>query len=101
MKRILGGAAMAALLIGSASAYAATAPATATTAKIDYAARCASLAEQWKTAEAAHATNTHLGKAKADAAKAEKFCKSTKSADEKKGVSNYEAALKLLGVTPT
>ena len=99
MNRILVGAVVAATLLGSAAAYAATTPIK--TMKVDYAARCTSLADQWKTAEGANATNTNLGKAKADAAKGEKLCKSKKSSDEKKGAADYQAALKLLGVTPT
>jgi len=95
MNRILAGTALAVALMGSASAYAAN----ATT--MDYAARCTSLAEQWKTAESANADHASLGKAKADAAKAEKLCKSKKTAQQKKGASDYETALKLLGVTPT
>jgi opacity protein-like surface antigen len=95
MNRILAGAALAAALMGSAAAHAANTP------SVDYAARCTSLADQWKTAETANATHASLGKAKADAAKGEKLCKSKKSADEKKGSSDYEQALKLLGVTPT
>jgi len=106
MIRILAGAALAVALVGSASAYAATATpvkvaATSTTTKVDYGARCTTLADQWKTAEAANATNASLGKAKADAAKGETLCKSKKTSDQKKGVSDYESALKLLGVTPT
>lgn len=95
MKRILAGAALAVALMGSASAYAASTPA------MDYAARCTSLAGQWKTAETGNAANASLGKAKADAAKGEKLCKSKKSAEQKKGAADYETALKLLGVTPT
>lgn len=101
MKRIIAGAALAVAILGSASAFAATSTPAATPAPaVDYAARCTSLTEQFKTAEAANATNTKLGKAKAEAAKGEKLCKSTKSADHKKGAADYEAALKLLGVTP-
>ena len=102
MNRILAGTALAVALFGSAAAFAATTPAPAPTPApaVDYAARCTALAQQFKTAETANATNTKLGKAKADAAKGEKLCKSTKATDEKKGVSDYEAALKLLGVTP-
>lgn len=113
MMRILTGAAFAALLLGSASAFAGTATTTTstpsastttpahTTAAVDYGARCTSLAGQWKTAEGANATNTHLSKAKAMAAKGEKMCGSKTATDHPKGVSKYEAALKLLGVTPT
>ena len=112
MTRILAGAAFAAVLLGSASAFAAaTTPASTSTsavpmpahtavAPVDYAARCTSLADQWKAAEAANASNKSLGKAKADAARGAKFCKSTKVASEKKGSKKYEAALKILGVTP-
>ncbi len=110
MNRIIASTAFAALVLSSASAFAAatttpasntsTAPAHASSTPIDYAARCTSLATQWKTAEEGNATNAHLGKAKADAAKGEKLCASTKSSDHKKGAMDYEAALKLLGVTP-
>jgi hypothetical protein len=71
------------------------------TSTTNYRARCTSLAEQWKTAEASNATHVSLGKAKADAAKGEKLCKSTKAADQKRGVADYEMALKLLGMTPS
>lgn len=99
MTRIFSGAALAAIVMASA-AFAAT-PATTSIAKpVDYAARCTALAEQWKTAETANSANTNLGKAKADAGKASKLCASTKTADRKKGASDYETALKLLGVTP-
>lgn len=107
MTRILTGVVIAAALIGSASAFAATTPAPAAgtvhsaVPSINYAARCNSLADQWKTAEAANSSNKSLGKAKADAARGAKYCKSTKTASEKRGTRNYEAALKLLGVTPT
>ena len=101
MNRILAGTALAVALFGSAAAFAATTtPASTPAPAVDYAARCTALADQFKTAEASNATNKKLGKAKADAAKGEKLCKSTKATDEKKGVADYEAALKLLGVTP-
>lgn len=106
MNRILSGAAVAVALLGSATAFAAsTAPSTSTPAAaapapVDYAARCTALADQWKTAEAANATNKHLGKAKGKAAKGAKLCASKKDADHKKGSAAYEAALKLIGVTP-
>ncbi len=96
MNRILIGSALALGLFGATSAYAAT-----STTSVDYTARCTSLAGQWKTAETTNATHASLGKAKADAAKAEKLCKSKKSSDQKKGTDDYDAALKLLGVTPT
>ncbi len=100
MTRILTGALAAAFL--TTVAFAATpAPATHSASKpTDYAARCTALADQWKTAETANSTNANLGKAKADAEKASKLCASTKSDDHKKGAMDYEAALKLLGVTP-
>ena len=104
--------AAAALLIASNAALAADAPAatkpaaTATTMAaptpaIDYAARCTSLAGQWDTALAANAQHAKLGKAKAQAAKGEKLCKSIKTGDAKKGSKAYEGALKQLGVAPT
>ena len=96
MNRILVGSALAVALFGATSSYAAT-----SATPVDYAARCTSLAGQWKTAESTNATNANLGKAKADATKAERLCKSKKSSDQKKGAGDYDAALKLLGVTPT
>jgi hypothetical protein len=115
MNRILVGTALAVVLVGSSVAYAAnstpakTTPVAATSSTpaatpapaVDNAALCTSLADQYKTAEAANATNAKLGAAKAKAAKAEKECKSTKASDLKKGVADYKAALKLLGVTPS
>lgn len=106
MNRMLAGAALAVAILGSSAAFAATSsttphPAAATAPKVDYAARCTSLADQWKTAETANASNTSLAKAKAEAAKGEKLCKSKKTASRKKGVGEFEEALKLLGVTPT
>lgn len=98
MNRILAGAAMAAALLASPAFAATTTPAKAT--PVDYSARCTTLADQWKTAETANAANASLGKAKADAVKGEKMCKSKKASDKKKGAADYESALKLLGVTP-
>lgn len=97
MSRILVGALSVALL--ATNPVFAAAPTSV--AHVDYAARCKSLADQWKTAETANASHASLGKAKAEASTAEKLCKSKKDADMRKGVSDYEAALKLLGVTPT
>ncbi len=101
MTRILTGA-LAAVFMSSV-AFAATPATTATHAAakaVDYGARCTSLADQWKTAETANSTNANLGKAKADADKGSKLCASAKGGDHKKGAADYEAALKLLGVTP-
>jgi hypothetical protein len=95
MTRLITGLALSLILVGATSALAANSSTT------NYRARCTSLAEQWKTAEASNATHVSLGKAKADAAKGEKLCKSTKTADQKKGVADYEMALKLLGMTPS
>lgn len=105
MTRILTGTALAAIFMASA-AYAATpaTPATHTASvskSIDYTARCTTLADQWKTAEAANSSSASLGKAKADADKGAKLCGSKKVTDHKRGATDYEAALKLLGVTPT
>lgn len=100
MNRIVTGAAVTALLIASSTAFAATT--TPSVAKsIDFAARCKSLGEQWKSAETTNAANANLGKAKGDAEKGAKLCASAKAGDHKKGAADYEAALKLLGVTPT
>lgn len=105
MTRIATATAVAALLLGSVTAYAAN-QTTAANMNVNqpsarYTAQCTSLAGQWKTAEAAHMTSPNLGKAKADAAKGERLCKSTKASQLKHGASDYRAALKLLGVTPT
>jgi hypothetical protein len=81
------------------AAPAATMPAPAPTP--DYAAQCKSLGEQWTAAADAHKTDKSFAQAKSGATKAERNCKSTKAAAQKKGVSQYEAALKLLGVTTT
>ncbi len=104
MTRMATVTAFAALLLGSVTAYAANqtmaSNTSATQPSTDYTAQCSSLASQWQTAEAAHMTNPNLGKAKADAAKGEKLCKSTNVSQHKRGASDYRAALKLLGVTP-
>jgi hypothetical protein len=123
MNRIITGALLSVALAGAA--FAASAPATTTTTKPataaapaaapapaapaattpapapDFAAQCTSLGEQWKTAAEAHKTDKAFAQAKSGATKAERNCKSTKAAAQKKGVSQYEAALKLLGVTAT
>jgi len=119
MNRIITGALLSVALAGAA--FAASAPATTTTKPAaapaaaaapavttptpaptpDFAAQCKSLGEQWKTAADAHKTDKAFAQAKSGATKAERNCKSTKAATEKKGVSQYEAALKLLGVTAT
>lgn len=79
------------------AAHTATSPSTAT---VDYKARCTALEGEWQAAATTHATNASLGKAKSKAAKGKTSCASSKPDDHKKGVSYYEAALKLLGVTP-
>ena len=114
MNRVIFGAALAVALFGSV-AYAAGpstspspmgTPSTPTTAPAapaameDNSAECKALGTQWETAEAANASNSKLGKAKAKAMKAEKNCVSTKASKQKTGISQYKAALKLLGVTP-
>ena len=76
-------------------------PTTVEPAGTDDAARCATLAGQWKTVEAQNAINPKLGQARAKAQKAESLCKSAKLADKTSGVADYEAALHLLGVRPT
>lgn len=77
------------------------APATMPAPKPDYAAECKSLGTQWTGAVDAHKTDKTFAQAKSGATKAERNCKSTKAAAQKKGVGQYEAALKLLGVTAT
>ena len=123
MNRIFTGALLSVALVGAAFAASApastskpatpaatpaattTAPATTTTPAPaptpDYAAQCKSLGEQWTTAADAHKTDKSFAQAKSGATKAERNCKSTKASAQKKGVSQYEAALKLLGVTAT
>lgn len=106
MTRILTAASIAALLIGSATAYAA-APVTMTpishpsASSTNYTTRCSTLAGEWKTAEEGHLMSANLGKARADAAKGAKLCKSTSASKQKRGIADYRAALKKLGVTPT
>ena len=101
---------MAVALFGSAAAYAAspalaadsTAASAATPAAMpDYSLECKELGTQWETAQAANASNSKLGKAKAKANSAEKNCASTKASKQKLGLGQYKAALKLLGVKPT
>jgi len=106
MNRVIVGAAFAAALFGSV-AYAAGTPAPSTGAPAivvvpkateDTASECKALGTQWESAEAANASNAKLIKAKAKALKAEKNCASTKATKQKNGISQYKAALKLLGV---
>ena len=114
MNRAFVSAALAVALFGSAAAYAAStaapsastppppaAAAPAAPAAHDYAGECKELGTQWEAAEAANATNAKLGKAKAKGNAAEKNCASTKASKQKTGISQYKAALKLLGVKPT
>lgn len=77
------------------------APAAVPVSTPDYATQCASLAGQWTTAADANKTNKKFALAKSGATKGGRNCKSTKAAAQKKGVAQYEAALKLLGVTAT
>ena len=101
MTRILTGVLAAAFMSSVAFAATPATPVTHSASKaIDYTARCTALSDQWKTAETANSTNANLGKAKADADKGSKLCTSTKSSDHKKGAMDFEAALKLIGVTP-
>lgn len=109
MTRFLSAAAAAALLIGSTAAYAAAPvkttpishPSASSTTATNYTTRCAALAGEWKTAEEGHLMSANLGKARADATKGAKLCKSTSVTEQKRGAASYEAALKSLGVTPT
>lgn len=108
MTRLVLVVATAALFVSAASAFAATstpvAPVSNTiatpTVAINYSARCTSLENQWKAAESTHVTNPNFGKAMVDAARGEKLCKSSVVSQHKLGASDYEAALKTLGVTP-
>lgn len=83
------------------TATATTTPAPTPAPAPDYAAQCKSLGGQWTAAVDAHKMDKNFAQAKSGATKAERNCKSTKASVEKKGVSQYEAALKLLGVTAT
>ena len=113
MIRIMIGAAFACALLGSSalaagpSAPSSMTPTTAPSStppaapKMDLAGECKELGTQWEAAETANATNAKLGKAKAKAKAAEKNCASTKASKERTGISQYKAALKVLGVKPT
>lgn len=81
--------------VASAAASAPAAPAP------DHAAQCKNLGSQWKTVAETHKTDKKFAQAQSDAMKAERNCATAKSSAQKKGVSQYEDALKLLGVTPT
>lgn len=94
MTRFATAAALGALILTSTTAFAAH------RTPVNYIERCNSLESQWKTALDSHETSRHLGKAKADAARGERFCKSHKISQQRRGVSDYRAALKLLGVRP-
>ena len=84
-----------------AAAAAPAAPAATPAPTPDYAAQCKSLGDQWTAAADAHKTDKKFAQAQSGATKAERNCKSTKASAQKKGVSQYQAALKLLGVTAT
>lgn len=102
-------AALLATLMSSTAAFAATpgshpSPAsdmsTASAAQTADAQECSKLGEQWTAAEASHAKNSHLGEAKAKAAKAHELCTSTDETNVQKGLRDYRMALTLLGVKP-
>jgi hypothetical protein len=95
---------LAAALIGavfaSSLSVASTTDASATDASAqhnaaDESSQCTSLDSEWKTAEAACATNANLGRARALAREAETKCKSPEAAQRKLGVSKYQSALRL------
>lgn len=69
-------------------------------APVNYTAECKALGLQWSGAMATHASDTQFAKAKAGAVRGERNCTSTNVAKHKKGAGQYEAALKLLGITP-
>ena len=71
--------------------------ATPLIAYADDAARCTSLAGQWKAAKVAKASSPNLPRAKVWAKTAERDC--AKDAHRADGVSEYLQALKILGVT--
>ena len=104
MTRFLAAAAIGALIVSTSISFAATGTASGAmphrTAQ-HYSEKCNSLAGQWKTTLDGHGMSPHLGKAKADAAKGEKLCSSSKASLQKRGAAEYRAALKLLGVQPS
>ena len=98
MTRFTTAVALGALILSSTTAFAATPAAHPTS--VNYVERCNSLATQWQSAVDSHGMNRHLGKAKADAARGERLCKSSKISQQRRGVADYRAALKILRVRP-
>lgn len=106
MNRIITGVLFSVAIAGVAAAAgtpatsgmkAAGAPAAATP---DYAAQCKNLDAQWRSVEGTHKSDKKFAQAQSEATKAARNCESTKASAHKKGVSQYEEALKLLGVVP-
>ena len=107
MNRIITGVLLSVAIVGAAAASSTAVPGSvkvasaATTPAPDYAAQCKNLGGQWKTVAETHKTDKKFAQAQSEATKAERNCASTKASAQKKGVSQYEDALKMLGVTPT
>lgn len=93
----IAGAAAAASTPATSSMKPASAPAAAAP---DYAAQCKNLGAQWKSVEETHKSDKKFAQAQSEATKAGRNCMSAKASAHKKGVSQYEEALKLLGAVP-
>lgn len=102
MKRIIPGAALAAALMMTASAYAATAPAMhRTSLNAKYSNECSSLEGQWSAASSEHAQAHNFHRAEHQAKLGQTSCGSHKVATLRTGVTHYRSALKLIGVKPS
>lgn len=97
----LAGTAAAATVTPSATPVPATVPMKVASVQENYGAECKTLRQQWDAASATNATNAKFAQAKAGATKAERNCASTKSSRQHKGAGQFQAALKLIGVTPS
>lgn len=100
MTRLTTAAAVGALILSATAAFAATPISYSHSTSAKYSQRCAALESQWKSAIDAHGISRHLGRAKADAARGARHCNSHSMAQRRQGVSDYRAALKLIGVRP-
>lgn len=101
MTRFMTGVALGAFLIGSTVAMASTPTANPMHHSSRYSQHCSSLASQWQTASEGRHMSRHFGKAKVDAARGERLCSSSNVSHQRRGVADYRAALKLIGVRPT
>ena len=105
MTRLHSGAAIAAMILVSASAaVAASPPATsgaAPSAATKYADQCKALETQWTSVLGAHETDKYFARASRESEKGHRDCKSQKVSTLKSGVGHYKTALKIIGVSPT